>query len=557
MAQLDSSVPDLAATLTTQAEQDAEDDNISFLRTEFPEEDDRPTYDEAVESRRRMRRAVDSLVEPRVYTPAQLQELGELQEVSSVNPPSLMQPQYNGWAPGISEDDDDEESYTSRVPDAPQSSAALLDERVMRRDEHLRDRMRLRRLRDATQTDWRTSTYRDQPRMVENRNDDMPAITESSLRTTALLQAVRQNPQFSQRSRNELQRYILDRERGDDRDHTASTRTNEPSNPGLSPSQMRQIRREVTMRHEIQQHRDMYAENLQHRNILDEQLRQQRNTLVPPSDNTRRRRYWQTTACTEKSRINDAIKYLGRLRLCESDQEAQETAEDGGFNSNDRSSSNPRDFVLNTQLVPPPPYSSWLKAGGVLSGTQHGSSANAQLSRGPMMPSSAYRTRTRNPQFGSVPRTTSPTRPFAESTTDPIPPIQPQREEERWPVKVTIQSVNYDEMTLTGTMEAFNVPDKSSPTKVTSITTFLEGEIIDFNTFSLETKSYKADARVDGQHWRELPPFKALSDDEAVVRRLLSIGWLREELMQKWILMRWKGMCPLHLLNCDHLLITP
>lgn len=96
-------------------------------------------------------------------------------------------------------------------------------------------------------------------------------------------------------------------------------------------------------------------------------------------------------------------------------------------------------------------------------------------------------------------------------------------------------------MTLTGTMEAFNVPDKSSPTKVSSITTYLEGEIIDFNKFTLETESFKADTRVDGMYWRKLPPFKDLSDDEAMIRKLLSKEWLREELMTKWILMRWKG----------------
>ena len=96
-------------------------------------------------------------------------------------------------------------------------------------------------------------------------------------------------------------------------------------------------------------------------------------------------------------------------------------------------------------------------------------------------------------------------------------------------------------MTLSGTMEASNVPDKSSPTHGSSITTFLEGEIIDFNTFTLETKSFNADPRVDGTYWRKLPPFKELTDDE-MVRNLVSKRWLTEELGMKWILMRWKGM---------------
>jgi len=528
--------------LTTQAEQDAEDDNLSFLRTDFLDDDHHGSFEEARESRRRMRRAVDALVEPRVYTPAQLQELGELQEASEGR---MMQQRYNGWAPGTS--DDEEEAHTERPErrGVSQSSAALLDEHVMRRDEHIRDRMRLRRLRDATQMEWRDtlsndssahpSSPWDQHRSTENRNDDMPTVTESSLRTTALLQAVRRNPQFSARSRNELQRYILDRERGDDRDRANPMRTNEPSSTALSPSQRRQLHREASVRQEIQQHRDLLAEHQQHRDYLEEQLRHQRNGLVPPSEN-RRRRYWQTPSpCAEKRPIGDAIKYLGQLRLCESDQEGQKTAEDGGFDPEECSPNRPDDFLVNTQLVPPPPRSSWLRVGGVLSGTQHGSCLPSYAT---LMPPSMHRSRTRNPHFGSVPpRNTSPIRQSPES----IAARSPLLEEERWPVKVTIHSVDYDEMTLTGTMEAFNVPDKSSPTQMSSITTYLEGEIIDFNTFSLETQSFKADTRVDGMYWRKLPPFKDVSDDEAVVKRLLSTRWLREELMEKWILMRWKG----------------
>lgn len=515
----------------------------------MPDEEDRSSYDEAGESRRRMRRAVDAMVEPRVYTPAQLQELGEIQEASDAG--RLAQQQYSGWAPGTS--DDEGETQTARLERLerraiPSSSAALLDEHVMRRDEHLRERMRLRRWRDATQTEWRdlvpndSSTLSSSPwgqhRTSENRDEGLPTVTESSLRTTALLQAVRRNPQFSARSRNELQRYILDRERGDDRDRANPSRTSDSSNVILSPSQRRQMQREATTRQEIQQHRDLLAEHQQHRNYLEEQLRQQRNGLVPPSEN-RRRRYWQTSSpCTERKRIDDAIKYLGRLRLCESEQEGQETAEEGGFDLEECSPKRPDDFLVNTQLVPPPPESSWLSPGGVLSGTQHGASLSPLPSYTPLMPPSMYRTRTRNPHFGSVPpRNTSPTRQPPDST----PEDSPRPEEERWPVKVTIHSVDYNTMTLTGTMEAFDVPDKSSPTKVSSITTYLEGEIIDFNTFSLETKSFKADTRVDGTYWRKLPPFRDLSDEEAVVRKLLSKGWLREELMQKWILMRWKG----------------
>ena len=408
--------------------------------------------------------------------------------------------------------------------------------------------MRIRRVRDASQLEWRDllplfpedptpqeASSHEQSYFDEN---EAPTVNESSLRTTALLQAVRRNPA---RSRNELQRYLLDRERErvDDRNRTTSARTNETASSNVSPSQRRQMHREATVRQELQQQRDLIAEHQQRRNYLEEQLRQQRDGIVPPGEN-RRRRYWQRPsywpAPSERRRVDDAIKYLGQLRLCESDKEGQETAEEGGIDLEELCPQNRHDFLVNTQIVPPPPESSWLQIGGVLLGTQHGASNLTSLpSYTPLMPPSTYRSRTGNPHFGSVPpRTTSPTR--------DIPIDSSLLEEERWPVKVTIHSIDYTTMTLAGTMEAFNVPDKTSPTKVSSITTFLEGEIIDFNTFTLETKSFKADTRVDGMYWKKLPPFKDMSDDETMVRNLLSKEWLEKELMQKWILMRWKGL---------------
>ena len=402
--------------------------------------------------------------------------------------------------------------------------------------------MRIRRVRDTTHLEWRDllPIFPEDPTPQEAGSheqsyfdeNEAPTVNESSLRTTALLQAVRRNP-----------RYLLDRERererADDRNRTTSTRTNEPASSNVSPSQRRQMHREATVRQELQQQRDLIAENQQRRNHLEEQLRQQRDGILPAGEN-RRRRYWQRPSSywpvpAERRRVDDAIKYLGQLRLCESDEEGQETAEEGGIDPEELCPQNRHDFLVNTQTVPPPPECSWLQIGGVFLGTQHGASSSPSLpSYTPLMPPSTYRSRTGNPHFGSVPpRTTSP--------TPDIPIDSSLLEEERWPVKVTIHSIDYTTMTLAGTMEAFNVPDKTSPTKVSSITTFLEGEIIDFNTFTLETKSFKADTRVDGMYWKKLPPFKDMSDDETMVRNLLSKEWLEKELMQKWILMRWKG----------------
>lgn len=538
--------PYSAAPLTSQAEQDTEEDNISFLRGQISgAEND----DEDPESHRRTRRNMDTSVEGRRYTPAQLRELGELEERAS----RIIQREYNGWAPGTSDDEDGDDGDSSFG-----TSANLLDEQVLRRDEHLRDRMRMRRWRDHLAAHNLGGSSRPQ----ENRNassnehsdslENLAAATnESSLRATAMLQAVRRNNQFSAHSRNQLQRYILERERmgneGDDRERANSSPSNASAINNLSPSQRRQVQREATVRHEIQQHRIMLAEHQQHRSHLEEQLRQQqqRHGLTPSTEN-RRRRLWHTRPPSppfDKQSLDKAINYLECLRLCDSNEEGLETAEDQGFNPNDYCPGDQQDFLLNTTHVPPPPKSSWLQVGCVLSGTQHATSGSSLSPYNSFRSPGEYRSSARRPTLG--PTTAGTSSPARSSTQSPALDRQSERSrahgDDRWPVKVTIHSVDYDNMMLSGTMEAFNVPDKSSPTQTSSITTFLEGEIIDFNTFTLETKSFQADTRVDGTYWRKLPPFKDLKDDSTIIKNLLSRDWLRRELMEKWILMRWKG----------------
>lgn len=205
------------------------------------------------------------------------------------------------------------------------------------------------------------------------------------------------------------------------------------------------------------------------------------------------------------------------------------------------------DFILDTSIIGPPPQSSWLMIGAVFSGSQRAansstlagyrgyqSSANQNSSPAPQSSTNAVPS-----LVGSdAARVARPNQASQPSLNE-----LPQRRsdgDERWPVKVTIHSVDYDSMTLSGTMEAFNVPDKTSPTRESSISTFLEGEILDFKRYTLETRSFKANAHVDGTYWRELAPFNNLAEEE-MVKALVSKKWLTEELSKKWILMRWKG----------------
>ena len=594
-AQLDGSVPDLAATLTTQAEQDAEDANLSFLRGELPEDDEEPMLERYEENSRRRRRAVDAMLGGRRYTSESLRELDELDDHAAAD---RNNPQdYHGWAPAVSDDEDETSTFETRQP-----TFRLVDHHALRRAESqdLRERMRNRLRRDQleAQLDERSNSRRNlhldyvegetehRTRSLINGAVTQGPTSESSLRTTALLQAVRRNTQLSAHPRHQMQRYIPDRERNGVEIEEARRATSTRPAPVsvLSPSQRRQINRETSGLPETERQR-MQSEYQHQLMLLDQQALQtayQRQEPYRGHDSSRleRRtaRYWtqQPELGSKKNArsVDNVIKYLERLRLCESDEEGRITAEEGGFASDDRIRG---DFLIDTSIIPSPPRSSWLEIGGVLSGTQNAvapsresnsSSSSSALPSYyvPLMPPSQYRSRIRHPTFGTTnARTTSPVprdSPRPQITTSPPvdveSPLQINQNDrnwinspadERWPVKVTIHGINYENMTLSGTMEAFNVPDKSSPTRESSITTFLEGEIIDFNKHTLETKSYKADARTDAIYWRKLPPFCHLKDDDTMTKNLLSRQWLREELMEKWILMRWKGTRPQPLLG--------
>lgn len=105
-------------------------------------------------------------------------------------------------------------------------------------------------------------------------------------------------------------------------------------------------------------------------------------------------------------------------------------------------------------------------------------------------------------------------------------------------------------------MEAYNVPShphshqsllstSTSPpsfTRTSSITTYLEGEILDFNTHTLLTESFNSSPATDATYWRKLPVFHGMSDDE-VIRCLTSRSWFEDVLCKEWVLMRWKERC--------------
>ena len=514
LEQLASPVPDFAATLTTQAENDADEDNVSFLRARSRHHSDftsshsgrrRPPFLTTEEferintdAQRRVRRAIAGL---RRYNPEQRQELAGVHDTRYGNRVPQQQSLYD-WAPASS-DDEEEEDYTSHLQ-PPESDAD--------RDDFSRGYY------DGATEDLGLSRYSSLESAPiyrsRRRSDTATAPTlpqpESYLRTTALLHSARRHTRFSTRSRNHLQSYILDRERTgqdrDERERSSSTRLYRPPDM-IAANNHHQQQQQRELRARVDAYRQRYLEN---------------PTGNPPAVSR-----W----------LEEAIKYLERVRFSRSYEESLTSAAAGGFVREEFFSNNHEDFILDTASIDPPPESSWLKVGGIFSGSQHAANGSQSvLYRLSDRPSTPQFTTTRpnhtepgslpnNPRHSSIPTATNTRNPTGD---------------ERWPVKVTIHSIDYTTMTLSGTMEAFNVPDKSSPTHESSITTFLEGEIIDFNTYTLQTKSFKADARIDGTYWRKLEPFKHLTDDE-IVRNLVSRRWLTEVLARNWILMRWKG----------------
>lgn len=344
----------------------------------------------------------------------------------------------------------------------------------------------------------------------------------SSTFTEALLQSVRRGARYASRTRA-LQNYLLDRERltrqeVSEREREDRERERERERRGATSSSssraLRMSLRNISgdLRDRLNSHRHLLSEN-------------------PPS-----------------AKLRETIKYLERVRTSSSISESIETALKGGVVQYDhlKRAYNDSDFILDTSFINPPVPSSWLRPGAVFSGSQKAVNSIAghsldMLSHRVSQPaeSSVDDSTTRI----SV-STSSGRRYWANDVSlSPFPNNHHQSQSskhELWPVKVTIHSVDYSAMTLTGTMEAYNIPDKTSPTRDAHIVTFLEGEIIDLNAHSLETTSFQADADIDCTYWRELRPFRGLADDQ-MTKKLLSKKWVTDELNKNWILMRWKG----------------
>ncbi|RAQ50783.1 hypothetical protein AFGD_002975 [Aspergillus flavus] len=504
-------LPSLPASVSD----DAHDDNVSFLRSRVRSPPD--SSSSLGRQRRRRQQTLPELDPMDVDDPAALRMSVEINrripivrrehDSSNSNNNSNSMPNYEGrisnprslygWAPAS--DDDDEEDHDMTY--GPLQDGNTISSWFGRLSDRNAPRRPMRR--DPVAQDPHTFLEAPPESNTQRLSDHSPLST-----TEALLQSVRRQPRFS-RTRT-LHNYLLDRERAsqdleESRERSGTAATSRAYR--FLPSSRGEPHRLLThneLRARINAHRQLHLDN-------------------PPSP-----------------RLKETIKYLDRLRYSSSFEESLTSAAAGGFVRLDFLPWDEDDFILDTASIAPPPTCSWLQPGMVFSGSQRAaSSANSFSAPRVSSPPSSHDPLIVNgsEQSGSrIPvQTTSGRRYMANNIYN----LGTGRDE-NWPVKVTIHNINPEEMTLSGTMEAYNIPDKTSPSHDAHIVTFLEGEIIDFNTHTLETKNFKADAEIDCTYWRELQPFKNLSDD-AMTRSLVSRKWITEELSKGWILMRWKG----------------
>ncbi|KAK5125475.1 hypothetical protein LTR85_000585 [Meristemomyces frigidus] len=314
---------------------------------------------------------------------------------------------------------------------------------------------------------------------------------------------------------------------------------------------------------------------------------------------------------TSSSFLENALKYLSDLRSCSRYEESLSTAIDHGLATKEFFADKHDDFIMDLEAMDPLQYSSWLQPGTVFDGHQHatsgcGSSGLTHQNRaGPG--AVTHVVEQINPNFGPRATTTGfdhppgstrvapfdATRPwlshqFTPPTLHPLVTSKhaPEPQHDRWPVRVIVHAVNPEEMTLQGTMEAYDVPQHPASLSILSsdrpkagrkgspITTYLEGHIIDLTTHSFltpgspdskKTGPYRTSARnatpytasaktvafpaatahTDAANWRKLPPFSHLPSGDEAARLLLSQARM-QEVNEQYIFMRWKERCFVH-----------
>lgn len=567
---LTSPVLDLASTLTLEAADDVDAENIAFLRATFEPTDNMSaealTQELGTERRRReaqqrARSVSEEARERQIHDSrvGQLRQRHDSPEAWSDRTINRMRPPYGDgmpnhqslfdWAPAREEEEEEaalEEILTELRRQQPNTHPEIL--RVLARASVDAER-------EARQ---RTSSSRTQAATPGSQSHE-----PSSLRSAAILQSFRRNHRILTRSREFMQRMSgSERERPTSSEHTTTTNDRWSSvYPPSAGSTTNSGRYELNrLAWQASQHPSSETRAAAHRENLD----------------TLRRRYLENPS-NKMSEFERIIKLLHVQRSPDHEpsrlvEEPESLATAGKRHSWENAARH------KSHAACPPHYTSWLAPGTIFNGTQQAHpvvrpnasvSSSATLQRlvnhqnhqsmgppwnPPEMP--------RNTTFDASRPWLSHTMSSAPLTFSASPPSSTPSSlptHDRWTVKVEIHKVDYATMTLQGTMEAYNVPSLTHPAtttttpppphsdlRKTTFSTYLEGELIDFTHHTLLTEpaafGVKTTPDIDAAYWRRLEPFASLSDDE-IARALLDRHWLEESLMGRYVLMRWKERC--------------
>lgn len=591
---LASPVPDYASTLALQPEDDVNVVNTSYLRTPITPQAEANADSLDREVREERRRRQQQYIEARQRErDRNLTDAAQERQFQAHRAELIRQRHQSQelWAEAMSTQPNP--TYGSHIPDqqslydwAPASLES--DEEELRQ---LMAQMREEQPETHPEVVRAIATERQSARQHRQHYAQRASSSqqEPSLRSAAILQSVSRNWRFSTRSRALMSRYILDREqraldseRNEQAEHTAAN--------GPAPTQRTPISDDTHVSQSQRLPLPSSTDSPQSERIpIPDSLRRVQNhspwppsagspTSVPPMGSfgqdpatveSLRRRYLEnpSTKVTEFERI---IKYLHSLRSSEEDMEDDLRRHVDRQSKPDllRGLQMDRDVTKRMHNVRPH-RSSWLIPGMTFTGQQQAAPMNTVSLARASAPRPVNRDRQSNihpvpeirvpalgpsePWLGRAMTSTPQPLPVSPSpqitTTSPSPSVTT----DSWTVKVALHTVDYESMTILGTMEAFNVPSYNSSTmpapgnSKTTFSTYVEGEIIDFTNHTLLTEPDRAFASktspdVDAAYWRKLEPFAQLSDEE-IASALLDKQWIEEQLMGKYILMRWKERC--------------
>jgi hypothetical protein len=282
-------------------------------------------------------------------------------------------------------------------------------------------------------------------------------------------------------------------------------------------------------------------------------------TYGTPGTRSRNRRSGlpeSTEVTSSNLMLQDTLLYLSNLRISTSRDDALSYALQAGFSYKDFASSN---FVSSLDTLTRPAPTSLMAPGATFKGAQFSNSfppeyplvhSDSSSSSMYQLPNPLHTVRSNSGQMFGLPPVNA-TSTSSHATVDSG-SFGPGPSSDSWPVKVTIYDVDFESMTLSASMEAYDVPSNphsASPTTPTQssgtsqkpITTYLEGEMIDLKKHTFITENFASTLTRDLTYWRKLPPFKGYPAAE-LPARLLSREFLAE-VNANYILMRWKERC--------------